>query len=333
MTVDLTSLPPYLGVNVARVDPDTGKPTKATLDNELAERQVIIDSLGDLQGQIVLAQASADDANAAVTVEADARASADSAQASLITTVTATANGATASGKVFLGATTNLAGTSATYAWYLTANGSVTGMYATADGAGAGGIAFTASRFMLTDPSYQGGAPRNVFNYDGTAFAFNVPVIIRTGDINPQAVSRSRVVTGTGPNLSLPIFDLVGGSQLLILVLANVTAGYSAASIPTLPYVQIVVDGVLQRQTYAGTALDTRCTGGSGTVNLGTGAISSFTPTNQTWWQMNPGVCAHVYDVPGSGLVGHTITAQWHPSSTPAPPAADWTMIISELRR
>jgi hypothetical protein len=329
MTVDLTSLPPYLGVNVARVDPDTGKPTKATLDNELAERQVLLDSLGDLQGQIVLAQASADDASAAVTLEADARADADSAQADLITTVTATANGATASGKVFLGATSNLAGTSATYAWYLTANGSVTGMYATADGAGGGGIAFTASRFMLTDPSYQGGAPRNVFNYDGAAFAFNVPVIIRTGDINPQAVSRSRVVTGTGANLSLPIFDLVGGSQLLILVLANVTAGYSAASIPTLPYVQIVVDGVLQRQTYAGTSLDTRTT--AVTVNTVTGASTSV--TNQVWWQMQPGICAHVYDVPGSGLVGHTITAQWHPSSTPAPPAADWTMIIQELKR
>jgi hypothetical protein len=115
-------------------------------------------------------------------------------------------------------------------------------------------------------------------------------------------------------------------------VLANVTAGYSAASIPTLPYVQIVVDGVLQRQTYAGTALDTRWTGGTVTFNAGTG-LYSFSPTNQVWWQMNPGVCAHVYDVPGSGLVGHTITAQWHPSSTPAPPAADWTMIIQELKR
>jgi hypothetical protein len=317
MTVDLTSLPPYLGVNVARVDPDTGKPTKATLDNELAERQVLLDSLGDLQGQIVLAQDAADDASAAVTLEATAR--------------TATANGATASGKVFLGATSNLAGTSATYAWYLTANGSVTGMYATADGAGGGGIAFTASRFMLTDPSYQGGAPRNVFNYDGTAFAFNVPVIIRTGDINPQAVTRSRVLEVTASSISLPIFDLVGGSQLLITVVANVTAGYSASAIPTLPYIQILIDGVLQRQRYVGTALDTRCTGGSGTVVGGT--LTSFSPTNQVWWQMNPGICTTVYDVPGSGIVGHTITAQWHPSSSPAPPAADWLMVVQELKR
>jgi hypothetical protein len=320
MTIDLNSLPPYLGVNIARVNPDTGKPTKATLDNEIAERQVFIDSFSDLQGQVVLAQASADGASASVTQEAIARASADSALASLTTTVTATANGATASGQVYLGATSNLSGASATYAWYLTASGNVVGMYAIADGSGNGGIAFTASRFMLTDPSYQGGAPRNVFNYDGTAFEFNVPVIIHTGDINPQAVTRTRVMEWVASDFSIPIYDLTGGSQILISVWAAITAGYSATPIPSAPYLQILVDGVLQRQKYVGTSIDTR--------------TISITPlTEQTWWQMNPGFCATVYDVPGSGVVGHTITAQWNPISSPAPPAMDGLMIIQELKR
>jgi hypothetical protein len=130
---------------------------------------------------------------------------------SKVTTIESKANGATATGNVYLRTTAGGSGATAAYEVYLTANNAGVGMRMEAT-AGGGRIVFTASNFMLRDPSYNGGNPVTVFGYDGTRFAFNVPVLLNgnvTIDGN-ATINGNALVTGTVTGAKIIDASLIG---------------------------------------------------------------------------------------------------------------------------
>lgn len=124
-------------------------------------------------------------------------------------------NGATASGAVYLVAKAAPAGYSAQYGWQITAGTKVVGMDAYVDNAGNASIAFTASKFSLTDPGFNGGLPGNVLSYAAGVFTFGVPVSIRTGDIAASAVSQ--IVTGTSAGTSCTASITTNGGKVVVI--------------------------------------------------------------------------------------------------------------------
>lgn len=339
-TVDTTNLLPNLSADVQRVIPETGRPTKETLDQELLQRDWFMGTVINMESRIVEVRADTDTASASVVTEASARVAGDAAQASLTQTVEAALSGGavvsgSATSQMRMIATAAPTGYSASFELYLRASGTnfPVGMQMLVGG-GVGRIAFTAQQFMLTDPSYLGGAPGNVFLYTGGVWRFSVPVLFDTGEIATNAVSKPRTNSASGAaSVSVVATDFLPGSELLILAIASPTVGYTDSSITAAPtnnsYIQVVVDGVLQKQTFAPITLDTRTTGGSGTV-VG-GSLTSFSPTNVVWWQAQAmPIIAHFTTTSTS----HTITAQWKTGAGGTNmPNADFELIVYEYKR
>jgi hypothetical protein len=158
---------PVLPSSVQRVNPD-GTPTKELIDWETGTLNFFEKTVNAL--------------------EAD-----DAATNALVATVEDTANGATASGALYLIAESAPTGYSASYGWYITAGTKYAGMSAMVSSGGDAVIAFTAEQFLMTDPSYNGGVPGNVFEYDSGAFQFNVPVRVLNQDIGANAVTNHAI--------------------------------------------------------------------------------------------------------------------------------------------
>ena len=195
-------------------------------------------------------EADLGDVEASVINEATARAAADGALASNITTVQATANGATAGGQVYLVARAAPAGYSAAYGWALTAlGGRFVGMDALLDSSGNAGIAFYASQFSLTDPSYNGGVPGNVFSYGSGVFNFNVPVTIRHQEIGINATANGAVAEGlvsSGTYLSTNLTIRENSRVVVILSVSDTSFSVHAISFSTTlvnRYFQVIIDG------------------------------------------------------------------------------------------
>ncbi len=206
VVVRTTTLEAQMGVANAAIT--TEQTVRATADIALAS-------------DITTLTATVGSVNAQLISESTTRATADTALASSITTVTATANGATASGQVYLIAESAPSGYTAQFGWTLQATSQPFGMKALVDGSGVGSIAFIANRFKLIDPSYLGGDPVNVFNYNGTTFNFDVPVTIRNQEIGTNAVTNTVITTGniaSGGIIVAPILTARAGARLRIEV-------------------------------------------------------------------------------------------------------------------
>lgn len=339
-TVDTTNLPPFLGVNVARVDPQTGKPTKPTLDNELAERDWFMTTTINMNQRLTEVRSDTDTNSASITTEATTRATADGALASLLTTVEVRSTGGavvtgSATAQMSMIALSSPSGYSSSFGMYLR-NSAVNydvGLNALLTSGGVGRISFTATQFYFTDPSYNGGLPGNVAAYSGGVWQFNIPVLLRTGELAANAATKVRSNSASAANsVSLVVTDFNVGSELTVRALASSTQGYSnnaVTAIPTTSYIQILLDGALQSQAFVPIVLDTRCSGGTGTVNLTTGAITTFSPTNEVWWQCPAAPCDATFN---TSSTSHTITARWHNLSTNMP-NADWSLVVTEMKR
>ena len=207
MASDITTLTADLGTTNANLTTESS--VRASQDSALASNIVTLSAnVASINGQLIN--------------ESTARANADSALASQVTTAQATANNATASGQVYLIAESAPAGYSAQYGWHLTAGGASVGMKAMATGGGLGTIAFLADQFLLIDPSYIGGAPVEVFNYNGVTFNFDVPVTIRHQEIGANAVSNVGSISGyIGAGGSID-FDLTCRQDCNLVIIAMI---------------------------------------------------------------------------------------------------------------
>lgn len=257
--VDLSRLPALLVPSVARVDPVTGKPSKALVDYEQYQRTWFANTAVDLQTKINTVEAKADGNTAAINTEQIARIDADGALAADIESVSTTVGENSAD---ITEITASVNGIAVQKVLKATINGS-TGGYEfagvqNADGSGATfSMGFRVNEFMLTDPAYNGGAAGNVFNYSAGIFTFNVPVRIGTTFINPNAVSQTAGTTATVNGGSLQIMmTCKGGYPVLIQVSiapANGNAAFEASAIYT--YNQrtypIEVDGVQYSELFA----------------------------------------------------------------------------------
>jgi len=200
---------PVMPATVARTDKD-GLPTKELIDWEQLTLDFFDKTVTSLDERTATVEVATDDLEA------------------VITTVEAHSNGATANGQVYLIAETAPTGYSAQYGWTLTAGNNAIGMKALVDGVGNGYIGFLASQFFLIDPSYLGGDPVTVFNYNGTTFNFDVPVTIRNQEIGANAVSNTVAVTGvatSGTYLDTPTLTVRDPSRVLLEVKLTDTSG------------------------------------------------------------------------------------------------------------
>lgn len=174
-----------------------GYPTKFQLDWEQATQSWFVNTSVDLQTKITTVEQTADDAAAAVVTEATARASADSALATSITTVDAKVGNISASGAVYLAAKATPSGSTAAYGWYLTAGSAFAGMEALALSSGGSAIGFAADKFYFTDS----GTAQQVLDYNGSAFVFQVPIVIRnasTGERQEITSSNTKIYDSSG---------------------------------------------------------------------------------------------------------------------------------------
>lgn len=310
--IDLGSFPQALGQDVQRINPQTGKALQPTLDNEYFLAQWVKDNTQALDDFTVTVQATADDA-------------------------LGLGEQATAFGRMRLNATTAPTGVSARFAVELevTAGSNTwaeTGFYMDVTSGGTSRITFIASQFLFIDPAFNSGLAAVVLEYVSGAWYFNVPVIIRTGEIGSNAASKLRVTTGSGSSVSMVVTDFIAGSELNVIAIASVTAGYANNAVtpyPAGPYLQILLDGSLQAQAFVPITLDTRCTGGTGTVNLTTGAITSFSPVNELWWQAPTMTCPAKFN---TSSTSHTIVARWN-TATGSMPSGDFYLIVAEHKR
>lgn len=268
--VDFGSFPQALGQNVQRIDLNSGKPLRATLDNELYLNQWVKDNTQALDNAVITAVSTAEDAQAQVLIEADARSAGDDALAATVAIeATARANGDTslasllvdvetratggswATAQMELVATSGIGGAAAEFSWQLRAFGSnfPVGMTAYLS-SGVGGIAFTAQQFSLTDPSYLGGTPGNVFNYTFGKWRFNVPVELDTGELALNSVtsiaSNLGVIAGSSLGVTKTFY---GGTNAMVIVTLEGAGGLSPAASAAQTIVQrtynFYVDSVL----------------------------------------------------------------------------------------
>jgi hypothetical protein len=318
--INLGAFPQALGQNIQRIDPKTGLATQPTLDSEFFLAEWVKDNTQALDNFAVDVQTAAD--NAQTTADEGL----------------GLANQATAFGRMRLNAVTAPAGTTARFSVELEASpGSgiwyQTGFYMDVTSGGTSRISFVASQFLFIDPSFNGGLAAVVLQYLSGAWYYNVPVILRTGELDANAASKLRSTTGSGSSLSLIVTDFLPASELNVLAIGSVTTGYidsTVTAIPTAPYVQILLDGGLQAQAFAPVSLDTRPDnpGGSyGTVNLTTGAIATL--NTKVWWQAPTGVCPAKFN---TSSTSHTITVRWNTASG-SMPSADWYLFVAEHKR
>jgi hypothetical protein len=277
--IDLSKLPQSLGQNVARFDPQTGLATQAVLDNEFYLETVIKSQLGALDHAALTAQSTADTAQANVTIEATTRANADSALAAAIISAEARATGGSAAtAQMQLVATAGVGGATAEFSWELRASGTnyPVGMTAYVSSGGVGSISFTAEAFQLTDPSYAGGVPGNVFEYSSGFWRFNVPVELVTGELALNAVTDIAFNAGTissGGSLSVSK-SFYGGTDAIILVCLEPASSLSPTPVQTYALNQRTYTVALDVSTLVGTmaAYDVAVAANMATVRDAAGA-------------------------------------------------------------
>jgi hypothetical protein len=189
--IDVLTIPAIPPASVPRTNPQ-GFATQWTLDWEKTQQTWFVNNTVTLQTRITTVEDVADDAAASVVTEAIARASADSAIAATVTTVDAKVGNISASGAVYLAAKAAPTGATAAYGWYITAGAAFAGMEAIALSAGGSAIGFTADKFYFTDS----GTAQQVLDYDGSAFVFGVPIVIRnasTGERQEITSSNTKI--------------------------------------------------------------------------------------------------------------------------------------------
>lgn len=187
--IDPLTVPAVMPASVQRTNPQ-GYPTKFMLDWEQATQSWFVNTAVDLQTKITTVQATADDAFAAVTEEQVARADADAALAAQITTVEASVDDATAQGEIYFAAKALPTGSTAAYGLYLTAGSSFAGFEVISDSVLGSAIGMTANRFAFVDS----GSAQQVMSYTGSAFAFEVPIVIRSGTSGARTVITESVI-------------------------------------------------------------------------------------------------------------------------------------------
>ena len=161
--------------------------TQFALDWEKSQQTWFQNNTITLQTRITTVEEVADDAAAAVVTEATARADADSALAIDITTVETSVGNISAGGAVYLASKAAPTGATAAYGWYITAGAAFAGMEAIALSGGGSAIGFTADKFYFTDS----GTAQQVLDYNGSAFVFQVPVVIQSGTSGARTVVTS----------------------------------------------------------------------------------------------------------------------------------------------
>lgn len=182
--IDPNAIPFVPDTSVSLIEPESGKPKTAFHDWMQALYDWMKRSVVDLTTKITTLTADIGGLSAAITEEATIRETEDGILAAQITTVEAKADGATASGQVYIAAKAGPTGTSASYGWYLTAGSAFAGMEAMALSGGGSAIGFAANKFQFTDS----GTAQPVFAYNGTAFVFQVPVVIQSGTVGERMV-------------------------------------------------------------------------------------------------------------------------------------------------
>lgn len=187
--LDPLSVPAVMPASVQRTNPQ-GYPTKFALDWEQASQAWFVNTAVDLQTKITTVEATADGAAAAVTTESIARASADAALAAQITTVSASVAGATAEGEIYFAAKAAPIGSTVAYGLHLTAGASFAGFEVISDSVLGSAIGMTANRFAFVDS----GSAQQVLSYTGSAFAFEVPIVIRSGTSGARTVITESVI-------------------------------------------------------------------------------------------------------------------------------------------
>lgn len=160
--------------------------------------QALTDGTGAYGSYILSIDTTASDADAKAENLIVAVSGAGGAYGAHIQTVTAQAAGISANGEIALVAAAAPSGYAASYTVHLSAGNAYGAFSLLADGAGGSALVVTANKFMMTDPSYNGGLPGNVFAYYGGVFRFNVPVAFGAGQIDSEAVSRGASAAGTG---------------------------------------------------------------------------------------------------------------------------------------
>ena len=184
--IDPLTVPAIMPSSVPRTT-SQGFPTQFLLDYEKTLQNWFVNNTITLQTKITTVEEVADDAAAAVTTEAIARADADSALASDITTVETSVGNISANGAVYLAAKAAPTGATAAYGWYITAGAAFAGMEALALSGGGSAIGFTADKFYFTDS----GTAQQVLDYNGSAFVFQVPIVIQSGTSGARTVVTS----------------------------------------------------------------------------------------------------------------------------------------------
>jgi hypothetical protein len=290
--IDLSKLPQSLGQNVARFDPQTGLATQAVLDNEFYLETVIKSQLGALDHAALTAQSTADGAQANVTIEATTRANADSALAAAIVSAEARATGGSAAtAQMQLVATAGVGGATAEFSWELRASGTnyPVGMTAYVSSGGVGSISFTAESFQLTDPSYAGGVPGNVFEYSSGFWRFNVPVELVTGELAANAVTdiASNLASLAGTSLVVSK-SFYGGTNALVIVTLEPSATVSPSAVTAQTITQrtypFAVDGVTVGSL---TSYDAPIGSNTATVRDAAGAGTTNVVGSLLWYPQN----------------------------------------------
>jgi hypothetical protein len=187
--IDVLTIPAVMPVSVPRTTPQ-GYPTKYLLDWETTTQRWFQTNTINLQNKITTVEAQQDGIAASVVSEQNARISADEALAEDITTISATVDDATANGEIYFAAKAAPTGSTAAYGLYLTAGSSFAGFEVIADSVLGSAIGLTADRFAFVDS----GAAQQVLSYTGSAFAFEVPIIIRSGTSGARTVITESVI-------------------------------------------------------------------------------------------------------------------------------------------
>lgn len=215
--IDPLSVPAVMPASVPRTT-SQGYPTKFQLDWEQATQSWFVNTSVDLQTKVTTLEADLGDVEASIVTEASIRETEDGILATQITTVSAvantastnatagislavsaqnTANNATATGQVYLAAKAGPSGSTAAYGWYITSGSAFAGMEALALSSGGSAIGFAADKFYFTDS----GTAQQVLDYNGSAFVFQVPIVIRnasTGERQEITSSNTKIYDSAG---------------------------------------------------------------------------------------------------------------------------------------
>jgi hypothetical protein len=234
--VDLNTLPPLLPADVQRTFAN-GLPTEALMDSEQYGQNWMKTNVVALDTKLTTVSATVDDQTGSITeLTAVVQNDDGTLTAGKLTDVKTTTDANTAE---ITDLTVSVGGIAVQKVVKATLNGS-TGYYEltgvqNADGTGPFfTFALNVNQFLLTDPSYNGGLPGNVFAYYGGVFRFNVPVQVVTGDLAANAVTDSASVAAyTAGDISISINVEAGSDLDITATVTNTAASFDIAGLGT----------------------------------------------------------------------------------------------------